>query len=332
MTKADPVGRETRFGRFAPIVLPVLVILAARAATHTEWAATNTMLAALLFCWVVADALALGLLARHGKKGPGLRPMLGVLSAASVVILVGAAPPVRSAILAIPAIPAAMAMTVATYVVWSAARAVRTWHRTADLETALGEILPPRLIRFARLELRVLSLALFRWNVPADVPAGASAHAYHRFLTPMLATLLGLQLIELGVMHLLLMLWNPVVAWIALALSVWGVIWITALLKSLRIHPVLVTQTGLRVRFGMLTDVEVPFTAIGRRLAVVSPEQARARTTLNTAILSSPNVAFALTHPIDVPDFLGRSRPITLVAMRLDDSAAFLHAIEKRLA
>ena len=54
MTKADPFGRETRFGRFAPIVLPVLAILAARAATHTEWAATNTMLAALLFCWVVA--------------------------------------------------------------------------------------------------------------------------------------------------------------------------------------------------------------------------------------------------------------------------------------
>jgi hypothetical protein len=72
-------------------------------------------------------------------------------------------------------------------------------------------------VRFARLELTVLHMALLRWGGPADVPPGARAFAYHRHLTPMAATLLALSAIEVAVYHVFLGHWSR---WAAVAMFV----------------------------------------------------------------------------------------------------------------
>ena len=65
--------------------------------TFTDWAAANVVLAALLFAWIVADSLLLATIAKAKDRKPGLRAMLGAGAAASVIVLVGAAAPVREA-------------------------------------------------------------------------------------------------------------------------------------------------------------------------------------------------------------------------------------------
>ena len=145
----------------------------------------------------------------------------------------------------------------------------------------------------------------------------------------MIATLLGLQVIELGVMHLLLMLWNPTIAWIALALSLWGLIWTIALLKSFRINPVLVSGRTLRVRNGLLYD----FTVARDDIIIAEagePEQAgEGAPILDLAILSSPNVFLRFRRPVAIRTFLGGERQIGGVGLKLDDSAAFLEDLRR---
>lgn len=327
-----PMSTEhaARVRTFAPIVLPLLAIAAARSASYSDWAAANATLAALLLLWIAADSLALGVLAKAADNRPGLYPMLGAIAVGCIVATVGAAPPVREALLAMEPLVAAMALTVAAFLLWSAARFVGAWRNAGSLEAAYEAVFPAPLVRFARIESRMMRIGLLSWNAAPDVPAGARAFSYHRYLTPMLATFVALQLIELAVVHFLVSLWNETVALVLLALSVWGTIWLVALMKSFRLYPVLMDSRGIRVRSGALVDVDVPFAAIAGTAPMFDRDTLDAKDTLNTAILSSPNVCLDLAHPIAIPTFFGGSREIRRVAMRLEDSAGFLALFGER--
>ena len=193
----------------------------------------------------------------------------------------------------------------------------------AGLMALAAQRLSRPLVALALAEARVLHLALLSWRRPTDVPEGATGFAYHRYLAPMLWVLLTLQMIELSVVHLLVMLWSPTVAWVLLALSVWGVLWIVALFKSLRLRPVLLTDKGVRGRAGLLIDVLVPFDRIAAVRGPSDAAEVKAKTTLNAALLAWPDIVFDLHEPMRVSGPLGRERLVDKVAFKLDDPAAF---------
>ena len=325
------IALPLRSRRTLATIAPPLVVAGSLALIGSGWAAANPVLAAVLFCWIVADALALATIARDEACRPGPKALLGAFAAASFVVLVGSRGPVRDAIMAMPAVPLALLLTILAYLGWSGWRAVRLWCAHRSLENALGEILPHPLVALAIAEARVLHLALFRWRASADIPAGTQGFAYHRYLTPMLAVLLVLQLIELGVVHMLVMLWSPTVAWILFAISAWGVVWIVALLKSLRLKPILLTDEGVRVRGGFLIDVLVRYDDIAELRSSFAAEDVQARTTLNAAILSWPEFMLDLRQPMAVPGLFGRSSEVDRVAFKLDDPAAFRTELARRL-
>ncbi|MXP08627.1 hypothetical protein [Pseudoblastomonas halimionae] len=313
--------------RFATILLPVFAIGIARALTFSDWAAANATIGALLFAWIVADSLALSTIAKAPEKRPGVRALLGAFAAASVVILLGAAAPVRAAIFAMPPLLAALGLTVVAYFAWSGIRAISFYRRERSAEAALGQVVPHRLAHLIVTELGMMHLALFRWNAPPDVPHGALAFSYHRYLNPMIATLLALQVCELALVHFFVMMWNPLVAWILLAVSVGGVLWLIALMKSFRIKPVLLDDATLRVRSGAMVDAVIPRDAIARVAPSFDADLRKRKDTLDTAILSAPNVCLELSSPVSIPTLFGGSRDVLRVAMRLEDSAGFLREL-----
>ncbi|MEM9501323.1 MAG: hypothetical protein AAF941_05700 [Pseudomonadota bacterium] len=307
-----------------PFILPLSAIALARLLTHSAWAADNSGWAAVLFAWIVADSLLLALLAKAPNRKPGAFQVAGVLSLVSLVVLAGAAAPVRDVYFALPQVLIAAAATLTVFLGWSAVRIALAYRQTGSLIAGLGEVLPPILVKHMVSECQIFALGLFRWGVPADIPSGTRAFAYHTYLTPMIATFVTLQLIELSVVHLLLMLWNPTVAWAMLALSVWGVIWTVALLKSFRINPVLLTEHTVRVRSGMIYDFHVPRHFIRLDKGAFSADELDDKRVLNLAIMSSPNVSLRFAKPIVIKTFFGGSREISGVALRLDDGETFL--------
>ena len=312
------------------VLLPLIAIGLARFMTHTDWAEANPGWAAMIFAWIALDGLALALMAKAPDHKLTLHQMAGILTAASVIVIIGAAEPVRQIYLGFPEILTALALTGALFVAWSVARCVRVYRQTGSAEQALGVVLPELQVRFMLAELRTLRLALFSWGAAPDVPKGWAPYTYHTYLTPMLATLLVLQLIELSVMHLLLMLWNPTVAYVLLALSIWGVIWTVALLKSFRLNPVLLGEDCIRARWGMINDVCIPIELIADTGRAFTSEELDTKAVLNLAMFSSPNVSLRLREPIVMRTMFGGSREISGVALRLEDSATFVSQLAER--
>lgn len=310
--------------RSLPFVLPIAVVALARMLTHTQWAESNAGWAAIVFAWLVFDALMLGLLAKSPAHKPTLFQAVAVLALASIVVLIGAAAPVRHIYLGLPQVLAAFAGTVGLFLGWSAFRLARAWKATGSVLKAAETVLPSQLVRFAVVECRVLGLALFRWNAPVDVPGGAKAFSYHTYLNPMIAAILVLQVLEMSVVHLLLMSWMPTVAWVLLALSAYGVIWMIALLKSFRINPVLLTDNTIRARSGMMHDVAIPRDLVADSETGFTSAELKDKRILNLAILSSPNVCLRFSRPLTIPTPFGGTRELDGVALRLEESSAFL--------
>lgn len=315
----------------------VFAILAARVFSNSELAATYPHISAIIFLWVVADALALSMMARATRFAPGIRPLLGAVAAACVIAPIGAAAPVRAALFEMPPLLIAMGFTIALYLGWSGTKAIAVYryHRVRDtspLIAAFSEILPPALVKYLSTELGMIRLALLRWNAPADIPAGSRAFFYHQYLVPMLIVFLVLQLIELVVVHFLVSLWSEKAALVLSAISIWGVIYIVALIKSLRINPVLLSDVGIRIRAGNVIDKFILFEAIGTIETSVSSEQAKDKTTLNAAIFSHPNIILKLKQPISRRTFFGKTSKVQAIALKLDEPSEFLRVVSYRTA
>jgi len=317
--------------RFLPIVLPLVIVALARLLTFSSWAEENAGISAALYAWIVADALLLGLMARTPDHKPRLFQVIGMMSLASLVILLGASAPLRQVYLSLPLVLFTAGVTLTLFAAWSGMRVISAWASTGSLRTAFETVLPKRMVRLVIVEWQVLWLSLFRWNAPVDAPAGTIAFAYHTYLTPMIGAMLALQLIELGVVHLLLMLWNPFLAWIMLGLSLWGLTWTVALLKSFRIKPVLLGGKSVRVRSGLLYDFEIPINCIADFHTGFTRGELDDRRVLNLAILSSPNISLRLADLIVVRTVFGTKKEIRGVALRLDDHAGFATEIGRRI-
>ena len=327
MTQARPL----RLARTAALIaVPALAILLARFMTHSDWAAANATIAALLFAWIVIDTLCLATIVKDEERRPGLPAMLGAAAAGAVVVLGGAAEPVRERIFAMPSLLTALALTIAVACTVVSLRVMKAWREGGSLEEAICEVAPTPLARFVFLELRMMRLALFSWGAKADVPESAKGFAYHRYLTPMIVALIALQAIELAVVHVLLMLWSPIAAWIVFAPTLAGLLWFVAFAKSLRLMPVLVTETGVRVRAGAPVDLFVPFEAIAAVGESFDAETLKAKTTLDTTILSAPNTTLRLREPVAMQGLFG-TRMVYRIALRLDEAEAFRSALAERV-
>lgn len=327
------MGLATAFTnrRFALWLAPLLAIILARFATHSDLAARHPRTAALLFLWIAADSLTLALLAKAPDNRPGLRAIMGTIFAGGVVATLGAAAPVRSALLDMDAVIAAVALTGATFLGWSLVRAIATLRRTGSILDAASELLPGGLVRFAAFELVMARLAVLGWRLRPDVPPGALGFVGHRIENQMIAVMLALQVIEIGVVHLLVWHWSATAAMVLLVLGVWGIVFSLALMNGLRIHPVLLTHDKLRVRAGPLTDVTIPLSAIAAIESAISHEDCKRRDVLRATLLTHPNVVLRLAPALEQTDLLGRSRKIERIAFRLDDPAPFMAALNEQL-
>ncbi|MXO97309.1 hypothetical protein GRI34_12865 [Erythrobacter aquimaris] len=326
-----PSSLSARLAPIAILLAPLVAILAARLATHSDLAARHPRTAALLFLWIAADALTLAAIAKASKNRPGLRVLLGTVAAGCIVATVAAAGPVREALLDMRAVVVAMTLTVIAYLGWSAAVAMRSYRRTGSAEMAACEVLPANLVRFAMFESSMMRLALFKWGARPHVPEGAQGFAYHRVINPMIAAFLVLQLIEIVVVDLLVSHWSRLAALALLVLGIWGALFLIALMKGFRLYPILLDRQFLHVRAGLLIDLRVPIDAIEALDPSITKAEADRADVLNAALLSHPNVILRLRSPILHANLFGKTRMLRRVAFRLDQPAPFIEALEARL-
>lgn len=192
------------------------------------------------------------------------------------------------------------------------------------------------LVIAVRYELRIWrSLGVWLLRRPT-VPPGTRGYAYAGAVTPMLLVFIALSAVELPVLHLLLP-WEAVRLLVDL-LGIWGLLWMIGLLAALRVHPHLVTDDGIRVRYGSSVTVTVPWSAVaavrsrGRMLEksrTVQYGQTPAGLVASVAVAKQTTIDLVLREPTVLSGIA--DKPVIELRLHADDPKALVADIRNLL-
>jgi hypothetical protein len=221
---------------------------------------------------------------------------------------------------------------------WRAARALRAARREAAVEpleqfrrAAFAVTRNGRAAAIAAFEIAVLYYGLAAWRARPHAPAGADAFTHHvrsGHSGIVLAFLLVLAAEGFAV-HLLLMHWNPTVAWIFTIGTVYGALWLIADYRATVLRPILVGPDGIVFRAGLRTTAQVPLASI----ATVGREAPGAgERSLKLGLAGTPTRWVTLTEPVQARGPYGLVRRVRVIGLEPDAPEEFDRVLAARLA
>ncbi|MEZ4399197.1 MAG: hypothetical protein R3B06_04215 [Kofleriaceae bacterium] len=208
-------------------------------------------------------------------------------------------------------------------VAWRAGRAARATAAgpVAVVEhAALAAGVPRPLAAVVAIDLVVLGYAASGWwrRPPRD---GFAMHR-RKHRAAIVALLVGLITVETVALHVMLVGWSAIAAWVSTVSAAYAAVWLIADLHVLRLHPLEVTPTAVRGPVGLRWRLDVPRAAIASATLIDAvPAGAIAAT------VGEPTVLLCLTRPIEVRGLLGRRRAATAIALTIDDPDRFMAAL-----
>jgi hypothetical protein len=153
--------------------------------------------------------------------------------------------------------------------------------------------------------------------------------AYDRGLSPMMWVLFCIGLLETLVLHFVIaQIWPRFGIFLSL-LSGSSVLWIFFIIRSLKTHPVLLSDGRLVMRCGTLKSIDIAVdTIVGMRKEWPSGAL-NANGILNLSLIAYPNIIIDV-HPPIISYRFRRERRIHAVAHRFDDLPAFVAALSRQ--
>lgn len=207
-----------------------------------------------------------------------------------------------------------------------------------DRKAPTGAKVRPLLVRVVATE-AAMWRNLYGWaqRRPLPLAPGDEPFGYLGVVRPILGVFVGLSIVEIPIFDLIVthvVPWRPA-RWIVLVAGIWGLLWMVGLYASMRIHPHVVGDTGLRVRLGSSIDVWIPWAdveSVRRRYRSlpssrsVQVEQEGDRRVLHISVGSQTSVDVVLRRPtaFDLPR--GRSEPMDELRLYADEPDGFVHS------
>ncbi|MFC4019260.1 hypothetical protein ACFOW4_15110 [Micromonospora sp. GCM10011542] len=207
-----------------------------------------------------------------------------------------------------------------------------------DTKTPTAAKARPLLRRAAATE-SAMWRSLYVWarRRPLPLAPGDDPFSYLGVVKPILGIFIGLSAVEIPIFDLIVtnvVPWRPA-RWIVLVLGIWGLLWMVGLLASMKVHPHVVGDTGIRVRLSAGIDLRVPWQdieAISKRhrslpsSRSVQIEEEGERRVLHVVVGSQTSVDVRLRRPtiFDLPQ--GPTEPIDELRLYADDPDGFLRS------
>lgn len=266
-------------------------------------------------------------------RGAGARPLTVVpvflLSLGVAHLIVPSAH--RGALDVISQLAIPLEIALLGYVIVTTTRAIRRARSFGEREPDLlarcrqlgTAVLPSRLLGDVLAhELAAIAYGLFSWRTAE--PTGPDAFSYHRQTGygSFLVGVLVIATLEMGIVHVLLMRWQPAVAWTLLAISLYTVLWVIGDYRAMRLRPVVVGTDAIEVRLGLRWDARVPLRAIARVRRPLT-DGSEPRPDLRAVALWDPNLVLELTEPVTAHGLFGMRRQVSTIALALDEREQF---------
>lgn len=158
-------------------------------------------------------------------------------------------------------------------------------------------------------------------------PERPHTFSYHRSqdTTVSLALMLIIAL-EVVPLHVLVHSWSSVAAWLLTGLSLYTLLWLLGDLQALRLKPITLTPTRLRLYTGLRWQAEV---ALDNIAAVTTAEPTAA--CINFSISrSKPQLYLLLKRPASVFGVFGRRTEVTCIGICVDEPERFQARFQSR--
>jgi hypothetical protein len=200
------------------------------------------------------------------------------------------------------------------------------------LKSTCYEILPKKLVLPFATEVAVFYYGFINWKTKE---IKENEFTYHKNSgTPALfggfIMIIGIETIAL---HFLLARWSIVAAWILTALSVYTAIQVFGFAKSLTKRPISINQDSLTLKYGILNEVEIPFSDIDKvELSRKSLEKNDLTKTLSPlGELESHNVIIHLKKENELVGLYGMKKKFNLLGLHIDKPIEFKEKMENAL-
>jgi hypothetical protein len=202
----------------------------------------------------------------------------------------------------------------------------------ASIERVLEILLvPPFIGRLLGTEIGIFYYALFSWRAKPNVAGVARAFFMHHKngQAALFYVLAAASFLEMPPVHLVIRHWNPVWAWVATGISLYGMIWLIGLGRSLELRPVLIGPESLDLQYGLLFALRVP------RKMIACFRRANSSDAVHAFVLpsrSQPDFVIDLARPLEGECLFGVRRRVRLIALAVDDPDGFERALRELLS
>jgi hypothetical protein len=205
------------------------------------------------------------------------------------------------------------------------------FHLQQSIIGVLGNSLPVRMLAS---EITVLRFALLCWIKGNNLPFGARPYSTHKEsgYAAMFCVLLFVMLIELTAVHLLLISYSELAAYIVSALTLYGMLFFVADISAVVKSPVWVSKTHLLLRTGMRWRLYTELDNINAIVKLKGDFEPGQSCFKGAIIKSNANLHISFKQPVVLSRLYRPDLIITNIVLTIDETDAFIAHIATSLS
>jgi len=131
--------------------------------------------------------------------------------------------------------------------------------------------------------------------------------------------------VEIAVLHFMIALWNPAVAWVVTMLTLVSLLWLWGDVRATKLRPLTVSNTTLNLSTGIKLTACIPL-ALVELAGSKDPELSKAET-LDMSGFDSANTWITFKAPVEVEMLFGLKKKVRAIALTVDSAPKFHKAL-----
>jgi len=137
-------------------------------------------------------------------------------------------------------------------------------------------------------------------------------------------------LIEGFLVHLLVMQWSTLAAWILTVFDLWLLFYIWADCRLSLIRPIRLTSHTLHLRCGLQIQADIPLASIESIQYAMSFEIPKEEQATSASLVGSANIRIQLREPLPITSMLFMPLTVSTIYLTMDQPKPFIRALEAR--